>query len=176
MINNPLTSEEVNLVTTIMEKLKPGFLPFPIFNQVARLVVMPIIDVVPVRKDASGNVEVLLTQRENNDPLWPDMWHNPGTVVRATDHPNDYIDAFTRIFKDELGIAAVGQLKPTFVTDLFHHTRRGAEATRIYWLELTEEPRIGTFFDVHKLPDNTIETHIQIIHAAAEAFQQAKAA
>lgn len=162
------TDQEISDITKLLEKLNAGFLPYPIFQEVARLVVMPIIDIVPVRHTESGSVEVLLTQREADDPFWPGMWHNPGTVVRASDKDPGYADAFRRVFIDELGLDDVQE--PHFVTGFLHQTRRGSESTRVYWVELHGTPRVGDYFDITRLPKETIESHIGLIGLAAQAF------
>src|ERR1700722_3027250 len=100
-----LNETELTVVVESLKKLEPGFLPYPLFQEMARLIALPIVDVVPVRRGQNGRIEVLLTQRKSYDAFWPNMWHNPGTVVRATDEDSDYVDAARRVFRDELDVA-----------------------------------------------------------------------
>jgi hypothetical protein len=164
-----LTETELSVVVDSLKKLEPGFLPYPLFLEMARLVALSIIEVVPVRKGRDDRIEVFLTQRDPHDSFWPNMWHNPGTVVRATDEDSDYVDAARRIFWDELDVAYVPELH--FVTSFLHKTRRGTESTRVYWAELLDTPKTGTFFDVESLPATTIGSHVGLIRAAAKAYE-----
>lgn len=165
------TENEIADASRVLQKLQPGFLPRPIFEEIARLVVLSIIDVVPVRKSKNGSTEVLLTQRESRDHFWPDMWHNPGTVIRPTDDDSGYADALNRVFADELGVMPAPEAH--FVTGFLHKTRRGSESTLVYWAELLDTPRNGTFFEVKSLPPATIQSHIDIIQTAAKAYEEA---
>lgn len=163
-----ISSEDVDHAVAILQRLKPGFLPFPIFNEVARLTVLPIVDIVPIRRE-NGVTQVLLTQREEDDPFWPGMWHNPGTVVRATDS-GDYTDAFARVIESELGIEKPAVIK--YAAHLFHHTNRGAESSRIYWAELPEQPRHGKYFSIDNLPKDVIQSHLAVLEAAVKAYSR----
>jgi hypothetical protein len=168
-----LTEAELSVVVESLKKLNPGFLPYPLFQEMARLIALPIVDVVPVRKGRSGRIEALLTQRDSHDAFWPNMWHNPGSVVRATDEDSNYVDAARRVFRDELNVAQVPELH--FVTSFLHRTRRGTESTHVYWAELFDTPKTGTFFDVAELPATTIGSHIGLIQAAAKAYEESVA-
>jgi hypothetical protein len=165
-----LTDAEIRQTSDMLSKLEPGLLPFSIFVEVARLSVMPIIDVVPVRIGQGGGIEVLLIQREPGDLYWPNMWHNPGTVIRATDVDPNYREALMRIFQGELGISEL--LECHFVSAFLHATKRGTESTRVYWTELSEQPKMGTFFDIDELPEEMIESHVELIRMAALAYRQ----
>jgi hypothetical protein len=164
-----LADIELAAAVDSLRKLEPGFLPYPIFQEIARLVVLPIVELVPVRKGLDGGIEVLLTQRDPDDPFWPGMWHNPGTVVRATDASGDYDGPLKRIWQDELGLAQAPEVH--FVDGFLHRTRRGSESTRVYWAELLDRPKNGTFFAAAALPANTIKSHIKIIQAAASTYR-----
>lgn len=163
-----VTDEEIAQAANILSRLEAGFLPFPIFIQAARLVVLSIIELVPLRFGANGAVEVLLLPRATDDVLWPGMTCTPGTVVRPTDSQENYREAFERIFKDELKISTAAE--PVYVGHLYHRTRRGSESARIHYVELAQAPT-GQFFDVEHLPDTTIESHIPVIKMAAECFR-----
>jgi ADP-ribose pyrophosphatase YjhB (NUDIX family) len=165
-----LTKAELDFVAATLKKLQPGFLPYVIFQEIARLTALPIVEVVPVRQVDNGRIQVLLTQREPDDALWPAMWHNPGTVIRATDEAGNYVDAMRRIFSEELDLAVVPELH--FVTSFLHKTRRGTESTQIYWTELNKPSGLGNFFDAAALPSTTIGSHIEIIQLAVKAYQE----
>lgn len=94
-------------LAALLSSMEPGFLPYDIFVQIARLVVLSIIEFVPLRKNKNGNIEVLLLSRGMDDPIWPGELHTPGTVVRPTDTQGGMYLAFERILDDELKGAKV---------------------------------------------------------------------
>ena len=168
-----LTSEEVDAVANVLKRLKPGFLPLPIFLEVARLTVTPIVEVVPLRLGSGGKVEVLLTQREGNDPTWAGLLHTPGTVVRASDEEGGYKDAFKRIFEGELaGTTIIGE--PVLVGGVLHKVKRGMEASQIYWAEVSGESRQGIFYPVDQLPENIIDAQVEFVRNAAKHYAEVK--
>lgn len=56
-------------LSNILAKIEPGKLPLEIFNQVARLTVMPVIEVVPFYIE-NGDIKVYLLKRHMSDDLW----------------------------------------------------------------------------------------------------------
>ena len=172
-----MQSEELDQLTELLAKLEPGYLPYPVFEQVARLVALPIIEIIPLRVGQDGKIEVLLLDRGPEDPLWPNMLHTPGTVVRATDvHDKNNQDwgAFQRIFHDELADTAVSA--PHYVGSMFHQSKRGSEQAQLYWVEVTEEPQKGTFYDTNNLPETLITSQVTFIGLATKNFETVKGA
>lgn len=151
----------------LLKQLKPGFLPFEIFREVARLVTLPIIEFVPLRSTENG-VEVLLIHRGMDDLIWPDEWHTPGTVILPTDNQNNMYLAFDRILKNELKSTTVG--KPYYVGSIFHRSKRGAEQSQIFWVEVLEKPRAGRFFSAQELPNKLINSQRKFIELAVGSF------
>lgn len=167
-MKNELLDKEIERTVGFLRKLKPGKLPLPIFLELARLTVTPIVEIVPLRKTEEDTVEVLLIRREENDPNWPGMYHTPGTVVRASDKEGSYDDAIKRILKGEL--KGVETKQTIFVTNLLHRVKRGMESSLIYWVEVTGRASVGEFYNLDKLPDNIIDTQIGFIRMAAQDF------
>jgi hypothetical protein len=168
MSETRLTSEEIQTVTQLLAKLEPGFLPFEIFHAITRLVATPIIEVVPLRHNTDGGVDILLLRRDNNDPVWPNKLHIPGTVVRASDSNKNFDEAFERILSGELnGVTAD---RPTFVKNLIHHSGRGMEVSQIYWIEIVGQPSTGQFYNVKELPADLVESQMDFIPAAIQHF------
>ena len=153
-----------------LKEFKPGFLPYPIFEQVARLVALPIIEFVPLR-ELGGRIQILLIRRPDNDPIFPAMEHTPGTVIRATDlesgNHNNW-PAFDRILHDELLDTNVGQ--PHYAGSMFHASKRGAEQAQIYWIEVLGEPKVGRFYDNDDLPYGLMESQTKFIKLAVQSF------
>lgn len=166
-----LTDQEIEQARAVLAKMNPGNLPYPIFLEVARLTVTPIIEVVPVRKNPQGEVEVLLLKRDKSDTVWGGMLHTPGTVIRASDHEGDTTDAFDRIFQGELG--GVETSSPQFVGTIFHRVKRGMEQASVFVAEVKGEPEVGIFYPISQLPDNVVDTQIGFIQAAVNAYEQA---
>lgn len=171
-----MNNQDIQRTADLLKSFEPGFLPYPIFEQIARLVALPIVEFVPLRVTQDGKCEVLLIARPEDDPFWPGMLHTPGTVVRATDiHKGEQDDwqAFSRIIKDELQDTEVGQ--PHYVGSMFHSSKRGAEQAQLYWIEVTGQPKAGTFYSLDALPDGLMESQLSFVKLAAENFQNQRA-
>jgi len=153
-------------IATMLNKYEPGFLPEPLFVAVARLVVLTAIEFIPLRKKGDGTIEVLLFKRPSADPVWPDMLHTPGTMLRSTD--SSFEAGFDRLFKDELKISRPAT--PIFIgTDLVHH-KRGTIVTLEYIVRINQETTGGTFYDVEDLPIDFIPEQKEMIQRAADRF------
>jgi hypothetical protein len=167
-----LTKTEIDQLAELLKKLEPGFLPFDVFMEIARLAVLSIIEFVPLRMNKNGEAEVLLLTRDADDPLWPNELHVPGTVIRPTDTEGKIYKAFERILQDEL--QGTGTSQPHYVGSNLHKSKRGMEQAQIYWVEVTDEPKIGEFYPVSQLPDNVMESQLNFIKLAAKSFETAK--
>jgi hypothetical protein len=164
----PATSE-IAQAAEILSRLEAGFLPRPIFDQVARLAVMSVIELVPLRT-AGGHTEVLLTQRDDDDPRWPSQWHNPGCVIRPTDTQKQ--DTFERLFGGELHGAKPAGL-PVYVETLHMNVERGYNNAMVYWTELEHAPT-GRWFDVRELPETYMELQRPVLDAAVAHYQRVR--
>jgi hypothetical protein len=184
--DGPLEQVEAMEVTVLVEKaahaarseaevagalsnLQPGVLPFDIFHAIARLMVMPIIEVVPLRRGPEGRVEILLLKREANDPVWPRQLHVPGTVVRASDEAGSFRDALTRVLEGELKQVEVGE--PVLVKNILHHSGRGMEASQVFWVEVRGEAGKREFYDAEHLPDTIVKSQLDFIPDAIAHFK-----
>lgn len=163
-----MTDDEIRQTTELLGKLQPGFLPYPIFEQLARLVALPILELVPYRL-VDGRIEILLLERPSDDRFWPGLLHTPGTVIRATDLDEQNYSlqaAFERLVRDELGDVELGA--PMFVASLLHESKRGVEQAQVYCAELLEEPKVGKLFAVQELPANLIAGQYDFIQQVVE--------
>lgn len=161
-----LTPTELQTLAQLLSKLEPGLLPFPVFHAITRLVATPIIEVVPLRFNADGEIEILLLRRDKNDPVWPNKLHVPGTVVRASDSNENFSEAFERILSGELSGVTADQ--PTFVKNVIHHSGRGTEVSQIFWIEIVSRPSTGLFYNVKQLPADLVDSQLDFIPAAIE--------
>ena len=172
----PLTESEINQTAELLTRIPAGFLPFPIFRQVARLAVFSIVEIVPLRV-RDGQIEVLLLKRGEEKQDWPELWpgilHTPGTVIRPTDELGSYKEAFSRILQDELhGVELAGE--PQYVYNLLHHNKRGTESAQVFIVEVVGEPAAGAFYPAGKLPTNIMLSQLDFIPTAVAAFKRAK--
>ena len=167
--HNPVKSEEkiAELVAHLAE-LTPGYYPGPIFQQFSRLTVNPIIEIVPLRKRPDSQLEVLLLERDVDDPIFPGELHTPGTVIRPSDSSGSFKDAFERILEDEL--SGLKTKPPVFVQNIFHHSGRGMESSQIFWTEVLEEPKVGRFYEVDRLPERLMASQLDFIPIAIDHY------
>ena len=163
-----MTSEEYAEAANILAKLQPGVLPFDIFQQVARLSTLSIVEIVPLRTTPEGTVEVLLLEREPDDPIFAGQLHTPGCVVLSTDTPGSFESAFRRIIHGELG--GIRTSEPKYVTQLLHHSGRGMESSHIYWANVDEKPTIGKFYNVNHLPDRFMKSQRDFLFQAVASY------
>ena len=172
MSQQKLTTEETNQLIALLAKLEPGFLPLEIFLELARLVVLSIVEFVPLRLNPEGEVEVLLISRGSDDPHWPNALHTPGVVVLPTDTNTEVYTPFKRLAEGELAGTKVSA--PHFVGNNFQVSRRGAEQAQIYWIEVYGQPTNGRFYPADKLPENIIETQPHFIQRSALKFLESR--
>ena len=164
-------SDERKLVE-LLKKLEPGFLPYDIFIQLARLVTLPIIEFVPLRLNEKGETEVLLLERSKHDEIWPGEVHAPGTVIRSTDSHGKIYKAFERIRLDELKGTKLSN--GHFVSSILHRSKRGMEHAQVFWVEVLGEAKVGEFYLAKKLPDNLIESQREFILEAVKSFESSR--
>ncbi len=163
-------NEEKELVK-LLSKLDPGFLPYEVFKSVARLVVTPIIEFVPLRV-RDGRVEVLLIRRSKHDDIWPGELHTPGTVVRSTDNYGEMHGAYKRIIVEELKGLEISN--PHYVGSLFHEGKRGAEQAQIFWVEVKEDGDKFKFYNADRLPADMMQQQKKFVAQAVKSYKEFK--
>ena len=166
-----MTTEETNTLVALLNTLEPGFLPYDIFIAIARLVVLPAVEFIPLRI-VDGRVQVFLIRRPTNDP-WPNKLHTPGTVLRPTDTSLE--DACKRLLSDEFGITDSQSVQLHFIgCGLQADNDRGSGLCIEHILELQEVPTTGEYYDVESLPDDFIEFQKPMVQRAVAKFIQLK--
>lgn len=150
-VSHLTTQEREAIAVDYLKSLETGFLPEEIFTQMARLAVINTVEVGFVRPiyEIGQPQQVLLTQRPSTDKFWPNQWHVPGSVVRASDpveHEHDYDMAISRV-KDEIGggLELIGN--PQEFETLRRTGPRGSEITVRMIADATGDPQNGEFFD-----------------------------
>jgi hypothetical protein len=156
-----------------LRNITPGYLPESLFFEISRLGVLTAIEVVPVRM-VGGTCEVLLTQRPSTDLYWPNLWHNPGTIVRPTDEPGSFTSAFIRVCEGELGFT--DWVTPKFVNSFFWHSSRGGIVSLVHWLDVGTYSSFttGVFYSAHNLPQDLIAGMQPMIAMAVKNFKVSK--
>lgn len=173
MQNTP-TDDEIKQAVDVISRLEKGFLPFDLFIALASKITMPTMELLPVRKGKNGDIEVLLTQRPADDPYWPNEWHIPGTVIRASDNAGtDFSSGVERVMQNELHdtIKMIG--KPQYVGMKFWDVARGRELDSIFYFETDakdEDVVEGKFFSGNNLPESTMSHHKIMIPEIIAAF------
>lgn len=150
----------------IFKQYDPGNLPIDLFNDISRLVVTPVIEIVPFRVNSSKEIEVLLLKKGSNDKWWPSMYHVPGTIISATDDIPHFKKAFQRLLKGKLMDLPVSS--PLFINNVLSKTSRGVELALIYSVTFTDHPPIGEIFKIDTLPSQLIENHREFIQLALD--------
>jgi hypothetical protein len=151
-------------LASLLAGLQPGKLPLDVFNQIARLTVTPVVEVVPYFKGSDGQAKVHLLQRSSDDPNWANMYHVPGTIVLASDNPGSFSDALSRITNSKL--AAYEPRAAEFVGTQLCKVSRGMEVAIIFAAELRKSPDKESLFDLSSLPAELIEGQDAFIEMA----------
>lgn len=159
-------ANETKQIVDMLSRCEPGRLSPDVFEAVARLVVYPAVEFIPLRKNGD-KIEVLLFERPEDDIMWPSMLHTPGTILRPTDL--SYDDAFERLRKDEL--VGVEFDPPIFLGAELSRNKRGACVLLEHIINVTNEPGIGKFYDINSLPPNFIDAQYPSIKRAAIAYR-----
>ena len=155
-----------------LKEVPAGFLQHDLFNQIARLGVLAYIELLAFRLNSNNEVEVLLTMRDANDEFWPNMYHNPGTVLRPNDSDMSFKSAIDRLMADEYGGKNPEQ-GPYFAGLWFEQLERGKGLGIISWMELNECP-VGKYYPVSKLPNSIIKGQALYIKNVSKKYYDYK--
>ena len=164
---------EEQIAVKYLKSLSPGFQPKAVFDELARISVLPTVEFILLRlSPESGKPQVLLTRRPADDKWWPGQWHNPGTVLLASDpmeNSHDYSEPQKRVFGDQGELkGAINIVSGPFELEAERRkTNRGHEIGIILYAQVEGEPAEGKYFDVDNLPENIIEHQIPSIRKSA---------
>lgn len=166
-----LTEEWIAETARRIRELPQGDLPYEIFRAIAEKVTTPIIELVPIRRDADGRTAVLLIERD--DEIWKGMLAVPGTVVRSKDTDPENADAFHRLLEGELAGSELSA--PVLSHPVLHRSERGQEQSMVYWAEVRGEPSVGAFYPADSLPDNIVPSQLDFIPLAVHNYESSQA-
>ncbi|MDD5110838.1 MAG: NUDIX domain-containing protein [Patescibacteria group bacterium] len=139
-----------------------------LFGALCRVTLTVAVEAVALRYTPNRDaVEVLLTQRADNDPAYPGKTHCPGTALRPGETAED---AFRRLSKGEFfSEVTAWTLAGTWNNP---HEERGHFFHLVYVCEVKEGSR-GKWFPVKALPGTIVEHHRDhVIPMALTAFGQ----
>ncbi len=161
-----LTPQEIASCVAILRRLEPGILPLEIFNQVARLVCLPMVDVVPMKYEGLG-LSIGLVEREEDDLWWPNLWHLPGTVLRSTDTVET---AIQRLMDSEIAIKTSSA--QVFRGFSVHRSERGSGLILIYTIEncLFKKTSAVKWFSIDHLPKEFVSSESYVIEKIKESL------
>ncbi len=135
----------------LQHQKQTGQLPAFYFYEFSKLVPMPAYELLILRGEP-GKREVLLTQREADDPFWPSAWHFPGTIIRNGDSINKIHERLAKEI-EETALFGMPKLFEFDITD----NHRGWGTHTFFTLEWTGgEPKNGKFFLLTSLPEPII--------------------
>lgn len=160
--------------TNIANQLKntpAGFLPNDLFDQIARLGVLAYLEVVALRL-INDKVEVLLTRRSEDDPFWPNLYHNPGTVLRPNDTNKSFSSALGRLYADEYA-GSLPVAGPFFAGLWFDQLERGKGLGIVTYMQL-DNCLEGKYFAIDNLPKDIIKGQAEYIKQCANQFTNHK--
>jgi hypothetical protein len=159
-----MSDDKILAIAQGLKDIPRGYLPGPIFDEIARLATLTAVEFIPLRKNGSST-EVLLIKRSSDDIFWPDALHTPGTILRATDA--SFEDAYIRLFTDEL---QCNQIPVTFIGNELILNNRGRTVLFKYIVDVTGILTSGTFYNVNSLPQNILPEHALMIQQAVKQF------
>lgn len=166
---NLLSSSEQEILVSLLSKLSPGFLPQEIFFQMCRLNVLSAFEIIPLRMK-EGKVEVLLTERPDNDLFWGGQWHTPGSIILSTDTPDSLNDVKERVLK-ELNYPQEKYCDLIYSSMELKKWKRGMTISIYHYLEVEENYGVGRFFPVDELPENIVENQAEVIERVAGVYR-----
>ncbi len=127
-------------------------LPEWYFFALERIALIPAYEIL-VTKSTDRGEEIFLVKRPANDPIWPNLWHFPGTILRFHDTADEI---FARL-AEELGVKELPS-RPQLMEIIIQPNERGRHP-HIFWrLEVGAniEFPTGQFFPINQLPTDTI--------------------
>lgn len=179
MKDRVLNQDEINQTSMSLLTYKgKGWIDPEIFNSITQIWPSIVFEIVPLRKK-ENKIEIFLLKRDENDPIWPNMLHTPGTVIRTTDDKgwfgsSDLKSPFKRLLEKELNLQNFDLNKINFVGTIIHNSERGMECSFIHWIELDEnfESGSGRFYDINELPDTFVKSQNDFIWKCIEEFKK----
>jgi hypothetical protein len=176
MAISSLSETDINDIVEKLSKLPPGSLPYKIFVEFARLKVTPILEIIPLCFDPTGQINVALFKRPVDDQWWPDLYHFPGFCLLPGDLSASVKwglppKAYRRFLKTELkGIKCLGI--PVMVGYFSAIGNRGPSVNLVYVQPIDYRSSLPFLFPVSRLPSDIVSDQKQLIVCCTKVFVQ----
>lgn len=135
------------LLVYLLSKLKPGFLPEPVFLEMQRLNHCLSVELILMNGES-----IYLNQRPETDRFWPNQFQIPGTMVRGNEGIKDSLG---RLMANEFPMYEVSE--PRFTRYYEYDTPRG-HITHLLFTATTQDD-YNSFCPLDELPENMVEHH-----------------
>lgn len=167
------TSQLIHLLAALLaDQTASRPIPNLVFDALLKVLPQVAIETLFVKrvddKTPTGRLDVLLTQRPEDDPNFPGQWHSPGSFIRRREQ---LYQVFKRILTRELGGTATILCARPLVPINFFNEPRGHTISWPWIIELEGNPEHGRWFPIDQLPRNLVKTHEQLIPVARQAIQ-----
>lgn len=179
MIGRQLSEEEkaiiaVEYLSALRPRIENGeLMPLEVFLGVIGVVPSVSMECVMLRRNPStGHTEVLLTPREEDDPVWTGRpLHIPGTTIRPSDIKNGtFQSVFERVLKDEVpGIEPLSD--PRFLAPALGDNGRSIGIGLIHLIEVGGSTENGDFFPTNSLPGNFLGFQREFVKIASDNYE-----
>lgn len=160
--------EVIRLFERMVEKWRKGSeheddhteLGKKLFRAIARLSVSISFEAIALRKN-KGKIEVFMTKRLPHE-TYAGQWHCPGSIFRPGEKPKDVLK---RLVRKEFKVPVTS--RDHCIKDFFVRSEIGWMLCRVYPVTIKGKPENGEWFDVKKLPKNTVGGHRSLFIPAA---------
>lgn len=171
--NQGVTETELKgTVSALNKMINLKNVPQKIFDVFQKVFGGTSLEVVPIRYDPKGNIEVFMIERPDSDTYWPNELHVPGTMVFAWDwlEGNKFEKPWDRLMKKE--IIQNNEGSPVHVSTLLLNTKRGAETAYINNIVFKgpTSSEGGNWYPVDSLPGNIIDHHKIVVFEGIHDF------
>lgn len=170
--NTPLSEDEIRLCAMLMRRVKfEPYAPLEIFMAWESSFYDNAVELAVIKKGTNG-IEILLTQREHDDPFYPGEYHVPGAIII----PGKRIrDTLTNLIDREVGVD-IGQPIPVQLFEFLKAERpRGQGFCFLHMALVSDEVAAGiergAFFSIDELPAPMLEQSVVMIKRLRELLE-----
>ena len=152
-----------------------GRVPQWMFEAIPRIIPQYSIELYAMRMTKYG-AEVLMLQRPQHVD-WPGEWHVPGTPLYALDahRYGPTLEGMMQRLDREVGFRVERErlihMGVHFTTVEDRKRGPAAHHMMLYWLEEDEQPSNGTFYRLDRLPEATIEHHLDMLRIIRQKYR-----
>ena len=156
-MDSTIDNSSESQLLALINQCEPGQLPLSLFNSLAKLVVISVIEVV-VYSDVGSVDNVLLLKRSDDDEFWPNQYSVPGKIMS----PGDIRYSFPQIVVSicENYGCEIGHNIPEVVSFQLVETKRGVEFVLLYKIKaINTKSAKGEYYATNDLPLSILTEH-----------------